>query len=591
MNNKSIELLRQKARSLYNKNKINEAHDLYIELCRNSPNYESLYNLGMIYGMRAQHARAEELLMQSLNYQPSSDLAWNNLAIMQLSQGKHETAVNSLNRAIQLNQKNTHALNILGNLYQQAGHHEQAASCFNKAYSLKPNDPLTLNNLGNMHLNRCSHQEAIKYYEKAIKANSQYYDAMYNMGSAYQSIGNHKEAVKCYKRAHKINPAATQAVSALASVYENQGKNLEALELLSPLLNNSTTHINVAIQYGKVCLNTKAYDDGALIINQCLLNKQVSYVDEQELRFILGDIYDKKNEYESAFKQYKTANSIGPYKYNRKLVEDYFSAIKNIFSLDTKNTKAQSNQSFDINPIFIVGMPRSGTTLIEQIISSHSLAYGAGELPYIAEIANEIGDRKNTNHTYPDNIGMATASNLEAKATSYMQKLMKVGKGKSVITDKMPHNFIFIGLIQMLFPGCKIIHCQRDPLDVCLSIYFHNFNLNHPYSDNFSNLGHYYNLYRDLMKHWHQYDNNILDVQYEAVIENPNEQIKLILDHVGLEYQDSCMQFYANERTISTPSYTQVRQPLYKSSIKRWHNYANHIDELREAINKEFLLD
>lgn len=591
MNTGEIAQKKRKAKQLLRNNQINEAYCLYQDVCQQSPDHESLYQLGLINGMMSNYAMAEALLQQSIRLKPDFDLSWNNLAIMQISQGKKQEALNSLNRTLQINPGNTHALNTLGNLYKQHGNYAQADVLFKKAYGINAKDPLTLNNLGNMQLDRSLNQEAIQLYKKAIKYNNKYFDAIYNMGSAYQSIGNLEEAIKCYKRAHKINPTASQPISALASVFENQGNCSEALELLEPLLKKNNIPSDVAIQYGKACLNIKSYDDGINIINQCLSQTHISPVDERELRFILGNIYDKKLEYDIAFKQYNSANNIHPYTYNRKHFEDYFNAIKNTFSLETKNKRNKSHLHHVINPVFIVGMPRSGTSLIEQIISSHSLAGGAGELLYIAEIANMIGAEINHKPTFPANINKASVSQLETHAASYMQKISDICKGKSVITDKMPHNFIYIGLIQMLFPDCKIIHCLRDPLDVCLSIYFHNFNVNHPYSDKLSNLGHYYNLYRDLMDHWHNYDKNILDIQYESVIENPTKQIHRLLNHIDLEFQDSCVQFYNNKRTISTPSYAQVRQPLYKTSINRWQHYTRHIDELREAINENFLLN
>ena len=150
---------------------------------------------------------------------------------------------------------------------------------------------------------------------------------------------------------------------------------------------------------------------------------------------------------------------------------------------------------------------------------------------------------------------------------------------------------MYVGFIHMLFPNSKIVHCLRNPMDVCLSIYFHNFNQNHPYSDNLGNLGHYYNQYRYLMDFWHdRYGDMILDVSYERLLTEPESTTRELLQHLGLEWQDNCLKFYENRRTVSTPSYAQVTQPLYTSSRERWINYESHVDELRLSLDDRFLI-
>jgi hypothetical protein len=276
-----------------------------------------------------------------------------------------------------------------------------------------------------------------------------------------------------------------------------------------------------------------------------------------------------------------------PYQYNRQCFEESFTNIINTFKENSqKNTISQNEYN---TPVFIVGMPRSGTTLIEQILSSHSEVCGAGELAYLGEIAEQaIPDKKDIR--YPECINHLSAEKLTQLSENYLAKLTTHGDGSKHISDKMPHNFMYVGLIQKLFPNCKIIHCLRNPLDVCLSIYFHNFNQNHPYTDQLSNLGHYYNQYRRLMKFWKsQYDDLIIEVSYEELLTDAESNVIKILKHVGLEWQDSCLKYYENKRTVSTPSYSQVNQPLYTASMERWRNYAAHIDELKAAIDDEYL--
>ena len=576
---------REKARRLFNVNKLQEALNLYTEICTTNPDVESHYMLGIIYSLSANYLLAEKHFLEAIKYNPGSDAAWSQLGATQAAAGKYEVAEVSLNKSISLNSKNTQALNNLGNVYREMGKLHEAEACYRNSIKINKRDFIALNNLANIYLSQCNYDKAEKFYKEAIKFNKSYFDAYYNLGTTYQSKGEYKLALNYYRRAQKINPDNIQPRSAIANLYEKQGNYEKSLEYIEPLLKNQMITPDIADTYSKICIKKKSYDKGIDTIRACL-NKKFPPINEQALRFSLGDILDKKGLYDEAFTEYYTANNMRPYNYDKAESEHYFDAIIDTFSQLGKHPNPTSGNPSN-KPVFIVGMPRSGTTLIEQILSSHSQVAGAGELPYIVDIVNQLS----SNTYYPNNIKNLAQDQLYTFSKSYITKIETYNKQALHITDKMPHNFLYIGFIRMLLPECKIIHCLRDPLDVCLSIYFHNFNQNHPYSDKLDNLGHYYNQYRKLMKNWHAlYDKVILDISYEEVLAHPEQNIKTILSHIDLEWEDNCLNFHKSERTVSTPSYEQVRQPLYKTSVQRWSNYSKHIGDLKSSIDPEYLL-
>ena len=583
-------ILKQKkirARSLFNKKDLANAGKIYSELCRETADAECFYMMSVIYGYSSNYPATEKYATQAIQIDPQYELAWNQLGVAQASQGKYDSAILSFNKSIEIKPKNAQAYSNLGNIHRELGNFSVAEACYKKSIELNKKNHIALNNLANIYLSQCRYDKAESHYKRAIKLNNNYFDAYYNLGATYQNKGDHKLALKYYKRAQKIRPGDVAPQSAIANSYEKQGEHDKALEFITPLLNRNIITPDIADIYGKICIKNKNYDDGISVIKKCF-SQQLNPINKQALHFSLGDIYDKKRSFDNAFEEYSAANNMRRYQYDKISTENNFNHVKNIFiQADREHDTTSGNQSKI--PVFIVGMPRSGTSLIEQILSSHSEIYGAGELPYMSEIA-EQSFPENKGLQYPDNIKQLTSKKLDRLSEIYLKKLKQHGGDSNFISDKMPHNFLYIGFIRRLFPECKIIHCLRNPLDVCLSIYFHNFNQNHPYSDSLSNLGHYYNQYRELMKFWHkQYDDLIIDIPYEDLLSNPEQNAKKLIQHIGVEWQDDCLKYYEKKRTVNTPSYAQVTQPMYTSSMERWRNYAAYVDELKAAVDEQYL--
>jgi hypothetical protein len=236
-------------------------------------------------------------------------------------------------------------------------------------------------------------------------------------------------------------------------------------------------------------------------------------------------------------------------------------------------------------PVFIVGMPRSGTTLTEQILASHPDVYGAGEIMVMPSIIKNLSSYIRNSGPYPDSLTKLNSQILDELAADYLKETSKLNQKAIRFTDKTLVNYLYLGLISLMFPNAHIIHCMRDPRDTCMSIYFQNFDESHYYATSLENLGHYYTEYKKLMAHWKSMLNvKYMEVQYEDLVSNQERVSRDLIDFIGLEWDDRVLRFYDSKRSVVTASYDQVRQKIYTKSTQRWKNYEQHIGPLIKSL-------
>jgi hypothetical protein len=316
---------------------------------------------------------------------------------------------------------------------------------------------------------------------------------------------------------------------------------------------------------------------------------QLSFPQQEYLHFALGKCYDDIGEYSKAFEHFekgcKLKRSTLTYS-----TEDQIQQINRIIKCFTNEKIDALRQSANhlAVPIFILGMPRSGTTLIEQIIASHPNVHGAGELIHLSQITSRKINTPQGLFTYPENINHLKPEGLHAIADEYLACLQAYAPGASHITDKMPGNFVLIGLIHSLFPNAKIIHVERNPIDTCLSCYTKRFSHGQAFSFDLKELGFYYASYQHLMSHWRKVlpANSWLDICYEDVVMNLETEAKRLIAYCDLEWNSDCLTFYRTKRHVRTASYTQIRNPIYTSSVDRWRRFENELKPLIQALNE-----
>jgi hypothetical protein len=305
------------------------------------------------------------------------------------------------------------------------------------------------------------------------------------------------------------------------------------------------------------------------------------------LYYALGKSYDDIKSYDQAFDFYIKGAAIkrGKIKYSNEEETSRIDAIINIVDKKFIEKFSQEDMNPSSLPIFIIGMPRSGTTLTEQIIASHPKVFGAGELDYFMHMIQEKGTEKNGG--YPYKLKDLTQADMRTWGNEYIRKLRLKHKDKKFITDKMPANYLNLGLIHIILPHAKIIHVKRNPIDTCISCFTHLFNRNQDATYDLAEVGRHYANYARLMEHWRQVlpKDSFFEVQYEAIVDDIEKETRKILEYCNLPWDPSCLNFYELKRNVRTASMTQVRQPIYNSSVERWRHYEKKIGPLLKELD------
>ena len=326
------------------------------------------------------------------------------------------------------------------------------------------------------------------------------------------------------------------------------------------------------------------YTDDIRRMETTYASPDISDFDRMLVGFSLGKVFDDLKQYDKAFEFFHEANQIHrkTYTYSVERQRVFFDQHKEGFNQEFFN-RCKDYAVTDNTPIFILGMPRSGTSLVEQILASHPLVHGAGEVEYIRLVVNEI--EKLTGKPFPQNIDKVAPEKLRDISLAYIENLKANAGEVKRVTDKLPHNFLRIGLFAGVMPDAKIIHCDRNPMDVCLSIYQHYFSADHGYASDLKELGEYYNLYEDMMTFWHeQLPGHIYRISYEQLVSDTDNQIRQLLEYCELPFHHDCLAFHKIERVVKTPSASQVREPIYNNAVARWKNYAKYLHPLRQAL-------
>jgi tetratricopeptide (TPR) repeat protein len=512
---------------------------------------EAHFNLGNEWKELGRLDDAVVSLQQALANKPNYADAYYNLGIVFKEMGRLDDAVASYQQAVSINPELVMAHNNLGNLLHALGRMDEAVSCYQAVLAIDPDVVETHYNIGNAFKDLGRLDEAITHFQKALAGNPHHGDAWNNLGNARQALGRLDEAVDSFRRAVAAKPELAEAHRQLANIrkFSESDNDVTAME------------------------NALGRAGGS---------------DEQRmhLAFGLGKAHDDLGQFDKAFEYFSSANALkrATFDFSNDNVEAHFNNLKSLFTKDLFDQFHGAGSSDD-TPVFILGMPRSGTSLFEQILAGHPQIHGAGELYDLQRVINgnfgPIGDA-----AFADNITQADIGRFSNSGDEYARAIRSGAIGERFITDKMPNNFQLIGMIKLMLPNAKIIHCRRDPLDTCLSIFKTLFTANgHFYAYDQSELGRYYGLYLDLMDHWRDVlPGFIFDVQYEDMIADQETQTRTILQYCGLDWNDSCLDFHKLDRPVYTASAAQVRRPIYKDAVQSSKHYEQWVQPLRNAL-------
>jgi Flp pilus assembly protein TadD len=497
-------------------------------------------------------AEAQAICRSVLAAEPGSDEAWHLLGVIAQQSGKIGEATAHFEEVVRLAPAVARHHANLSEMYRIAGRLREAAAAAERAVALDPSLASPLNNLGRIALLFGQSQQALDYCRRAVALEPGFADAHSNLGSALKELGRLDEAQRAYLRAIELNPRAPAAYLNFANLHQFVAgdPHLRAMEALAG-------------------------------------SADLTIVDRWQLDFALGKAYGDLEDYARSFQRLLAGNAAkrAHVNYDERAALALFDNIERAFSRELIAAKSGHGDPSPV-PIFVLGMPRSGTTLVEQILASHPQVFGGGELHIFLETVSSVRG--------PDGgpiAGPRLAAALDGKAlreigARYVAGVKRLAPQAPHVTDKMPYNCHFIGLVHLALPNAKIIHVIRDPADTCLSCFSKLMEID--YSHDLGELGRYYKRYERLMAHWRRVlpPDRILDVRYEDVVADLEGQTRRLLAHCGLAFDDRCLAFHETKRPVRTASAAQVRQPIYRNSIGRWRRYEAFLGPLLAELGR-----
>jgi len=547
-------------------------------------------NLGNALGQHGRLQDAAASYRRALALKPEFAEAHNNLGYVLRGLGQLDDALASYRRALRIKPDYAEAHHNLGDALLRLGRLDDAVAAYRRALALSPDFVEAHNNLGNALLELGRLDEATASYRRMLAARPDFAEAHSNLGTALRLAGQPSEAEASCRRALAIDPKLAASLAVLAELSADQGRFTAAEELFrrAIAIEPETAEAWVGIsRLRKLTANDAAWVAQA----QQVAARGLPPRKEVLLRYAIGKYFDDVKDFEQAFANYRHANELTRrYRagYDRRQLTQAIDLIIRRYDRDwIRRTRIDANPS--ARPVFIVGMIRSGTTLAEQILASHRSVFGAGELMFWNAAAARYRPAALPAPVVPGAPGAPQEHGmLAALAAGYLRLLEDLSADAVRVVDKMPGNFLHLGLMHAALPHAHIIHMRRNPIDTCLSIYFQHFEGFHPYATDLEDLAHYYAEYLRLMKHWRASlpAGVMLDVDYEALVQDQSACSRSMLEFIGLPWDPQCIDFHRTSRSVITASKWQVRQKISTSSVERWRNYERFVAPLKHLVEE-----
>jgi tetratricopeptide (TPR) repeat protein len=609
--------------------RLGEAEALYRGIVREQPGHpDALHMLGLLAHQAGRHAEAVELIRQALAGPGSYPLFHTNIGGVYLALGQTSEAVAACREAVRLQQDNAEFHNNLGVALRRRGELDAAAASFQEALRLDPNhidarcnlgavlqrqgkypESLTLlqeavrrmpnhararNNLGSLLIAMESPELALPHLKEAVRLRPNFTEALSFIGVAYREMNQGEEALKWFREALRSKPDDSSTRNTLGHTLETLGRIDEAVPEFEEALRCNPNDSMAFSSLGRL-VSTGHYrfrDEQLQRIQDLAARPDMPSDDLFRLHQALAWAFDKSGDFERAFahcrrskelrKQYDVRRGEGFDPGANRQTIDHLIAVYTPAWFE----RVASFGSDSDRPIFVVGMMRSGTTLTEQILASHPKVFGAGELPDIDRLLSALPLRMGVAQDPVDCLWMLDAALTKNLAEEYLERLRLLSSPAAArVVDKLPFNYLRLGFIATLFPRARIIHCRRNPVDTCMSCYFQNFKLPHPYTLDLRHMGLFYRGYERLMAHWARVlPVPVFHLDYEKMTADQEGVSRRLLDFCGLDWDERCLRFSETKRVVRTASAMQVRQSMYRTSVGKWQRYEAHIQPLLEAL-------
>lgn len=561
------------------------AVDLYRQVLRQNPNHAAaLGSLGLAVHQLGDAQQAVKLLSRSLEIDPKSAIEYGNLGEVYRSLGRYAEANESYRRATELMPGEATFHNNLGTSFRELQQPHKAVPSLRRAIELRPDYLRAYYNLADSYMDMNRTAEAAAALREAIDARPDVAESYTRLGVVLNAAGDAPGAIRMHEKAIAMNPGLARAHCNLGIAHFEQG-DMDAAERCQHLALKADPGY-VQAHYELVRSKRFVDRDGHLAeMTRLFETARLNPRNRSLLAFALGKAHEDIGNDDQAFTWYREANRLrrSLFHFSIGVEARRFEIIHETFTPELFERFSKQGIR-DPRPILIVGMPRSGTTLVEQILAAHPAVCGGGELNTLNEIVWSL--QVESDGDYPGCLRGTAPSGIDTMAQRYLDALRGIDAEASCVTDKMPANFLHLGLVRLMLPNARIVHCRRDAMDTCFSIFKTQFSaedLNFAYD--LTELGQYYRLYEALMDHWHAVmPGAIVDVDYETLTGNHETETRRLIDACGLPWDDACLSFHELDRQVATASAAQVRQPIYRSSVGKWRRYEEQLEPLRRIL-------
>ena len=574
--------------ALFDQGKFEEALAHYDHALAAQANFVQAHsNRGNALQRLKRFAVAEQAYRRAIELQPAFADAWNNLGTCLRELKRPEEAETAYRKALELNPNNPDTLDNLALAVKDLDRLEEAADLMRRALAVEQRSDKLYAHYGLILLDHNKHEEAATATERALAHNPDNHDAVNQMGRIAFERGNPDAALGYYRRALALKPDMADAFNNIGNALKELGRLDDAQQAYLESIRLDPTVTAAYVNFADAITFTPGNAHLATMEALAARPHEMSKRDRMHLDFALGKAYADLKDFFRSFRHLAAGNAAKrtTIAYDENATFDLFDRIEEIFTRELIEKKSGGGDPSP-SPIFVLGMPRSGTTLIEQIIASHPAVHGAGELQTLNDVALSIHGPDGAALPYPEFLQVADAAALRRIGARYVSLLRQLAPDRERITDKMPSNYYFAGLIHLALPNAKIIHSMRDPVDTCISCFSKLFSAEQNHTYDLGEIGRYYRRYQRLMSHWQSVlpAKRILDVRYEDVVADLESQARRIIAYCGLPWDDRCLAFHKTERPIRTASATQVRRPIYKSAVGRWRVYEGYLGPLLAAL-------
>ena len=575
----------------YEQKRFSEAVDFYNQALAVRPQMsEALNNLGNAHRMTGDIDAAIDAYQGALTIRANYPEAYNNLGTLLQLDKKPEEAEHALRKAIQQNPKYVEAHNNLAQLLSAQKQEVEALRILGDALKFAPNNVQTLLITARIQNRRNAHAPAEGAARLVLKQEPENAEALTILGQILHETDRYDEALEVLERALKSRPDAPEALSFYGVALKSVGRLDEAREYILKALRNNDAMYGAYANLNDLVDFSEGVGDELFGRMEAIFESVKNPEAEQflALHFAYAKALEDRGQHEKALEHYIIGGRMkrAQLDYKESDTFGFFDSIREAFPKEVFENRKWEGLD-DERPTFIVGMPRSGSTLVEQILASHPDVYGAGEVKYLSRALGQLRDRFPSLPKFPQMMEKVGPAQLEMTAKNYQQAIGSGAGNAKRITDKLLTNYFFVGLINLLFPKAKIIHTRRDPVDTCLSGFTKLFKDDMPHSYDLGELGRYYGKYREIMEHWEKVlpEGTLITVQYEEVVADTEGQARRLIDFLGLPWNDKCVEFHKSDRPVKTASVAQVRKPIYKTSVQRWKKYGEGLQPLVDAID------